>query len=200
MRSPIVTIVKTGVANTRAVLVGFKRAGAEPILTNDFRQIEKAERVVIPGVGAFGAGMQELCANNLVNALRERVAANRPTAGICLGMHLLCKTSEETNGIKGLASVDANITRFPDSVKVPQIGWNKITAHKESAYIDSGYAYFANSYHLDREPTGWKASFSEHGKPFVAAMEKGNILACQFHPELSGAFGLAILKKWIGIC
>lgn len=200
MQSTIVTIVRTGVANTAAVLVGFKRAGAETLLTSDPLQIERADRVVIPGVGAFGAGMQELQVSDLVGVLKERLAADRPTLAICLGVHLLCKDSEETKGVQGLSAVDASVKRFPDSVKVPQIGWNKITAHKDSCYLESGYAYFANSYHLDQQPTGWKASFAEHGKSFVAAMERGNILACQFHPELSGAFGLAILKKWIKRC
>lgn len=195
-----VTIVKTGVANTAAVLVGFRRAGAEPVLTNDPLQIQDAERVVIPGVGAFGAGMQELESAGLVSILRERIAENRPTLGVCLGMHLLCNDSEETKGIKGLSVINASVRRFEDSVKVPQIGWNKVEADPKSKYLNSGYAYFANSYRLDNVPDDWKASFAEHGKSFVAAMEKGNILACQFHPELSGAFGLSILKKWIATC
>lgn len=192
-----VTIVKTGVANTAAVVVGFKRAGAETLLTNDPKDIASAKRVVIPGVGAFAAGIEELEKCNLIDLLKERIENDLPTMGVCLGMHLLCNESEESRGVKGLCVVNAKVKKFDVDVKVPQIGWNKITAASDAKYLSSGYAYFANSFCLKEEPSDWSLATAVHGQKFVAAMERGNILACQFHPELSGEFGQGILKRWL---
>ena len=142
-------------------------------------------------------GQENLRASGMAAPLRERMAAGKPTLSICVGLQLLCRTSEESPGVAGLGLVDAAVTRFPDSVRAPQFGWNRIDAAEGSAALTSGHAYFANSYRLAETPAGWSAAIADHGGPFVAAMERGAVVACQFHPELSGAYGRSLLERWI---
>lgn len=192
-----VLVVRTGSANLASVLAGLERAGAAPRLTERADEVAAADRVVLPGVGAFGAVARRLRELELVDALRERITADRPTLAICLGMQLLCEGSEESAGAAGLGVVAAGVRRFSDGVRVPQLGWNRVTANPECHVLASGHAYFANSYRVVDPPAGWRCATADHGGPFVAAMERGAVVACQFHPELSGAYGAALLKRWI---
>jgi imidazole glycerol-phosphate synthase subunit HisH len=213
--SPIVTIIETGIANTASVAAALRRCGVSVVLTDKPRDVERAAMVVLPGVGAFGAGMERLRSTGLDAPIIERINAGRPTLAICLGLQLLCDASEESPGVRGLGVVPGVITRFGESVRVPQFGWNRVipltsaagsrrdrqsrdnAANAVAPLIEPGYAYFANSFRLVEPPPGWTASFSEHGGSFIAAMERGQVVACQFHPELSGAWGLALLQRWI---
>ena len=192
-----VHVVRTGVANLASVLAGLGRVGAEPHLTADADEVRRADRLVLPGVGAFGAAMDELVRLGLVDALRERVAAGRPTFTICLGLQLLARTSEETPGAVGLGVIDGPVTRFTGAVRVPQMGWNEVVPLADSRWIKGGFAYFANTFKVDRVPAGWSGALADHGGPFVAALERGDVLACQFHPELSGAWGAALMQRWV---
>jgi imidazole glycerol phosphate synthase glutamine amidotransferase subunit len=185
------------VANTASVLAGLTRAGATPRLGADPEEVRRAERVVLPGVGAFAAAMQALGERGLVEPLRERLRQGRPTLGICLGLQILCEASEESPGVAGLGVAPGAVGRFPGGVRVPQLGWNRVVPDCPSRFLVPGFAYFANSYRLVEPPPGWIAAFTDHGGPFVAAMEKGDVLACQFHPELSGAWGLELLRSWL---
>lgn len=194
-----VLVVPTGVANLASIRAGFERAGAEVEVTRDAQAVEHAQAVVLPGVGAFGAGRDALDASGLVAAMRSRVAYGRPLFAVCLGMQLLARQSEETPGAWGLALIDGDVTRFPDSVKVPQLGWNRVSAHPKSRYLTDGHAYFANSFRIADAPEGFEASMSDHGGPFCAALERGALLACQFHPELSGAWGLGVMRRWLDV-
>jgi imidazole glycerol phosphate synthase glutamine amidotransferase subunit len=193
---PQVVVVKTGIANLASVQAGLRRAGAESIVSDDPAAVRGAGHVMLPGVGAFGAAM-EVLQGDLGAALIERIAANRPTLAICLGLQLLCVSSEESPGVAGLGVLDAGVTRYPDSVMVPQMGWAKITADPAAHLLESGYVYFANSYRLEGAPDGWRSATGEHAGTYVAAVERGNVLACQFHPELSGAYGKHLLRRWI---
>ncbi|MCC6624239.1 MAG: imidazole glycerol phosphate synthase subunit HisH [Deltaproteobacteria bacterium] len=193
-----VLVVPTGVANLASIRAGFLRAGAEVEVTHDADLVRRAPAVVLPGVGAFGAGRAALDGLGLVDALRERIAADRPLFAVCLGMQLLAVGSDETPEARGLGVLDAHVGRFPDTVKVPQLGWNRVVAHPGSRYVTNGYAYFANSYRIADEPAGFAASMADHGGPFCAALERGALLACQFHPELSGAWGLDLMRRWLG--
>lgn len=198
LQAPLaVQVVRTGVANIASVLAGLRRLGAEPALTEDPQTVATATAVVLPGVGAFGAGMERLRAAELVGVLRERVAAGQPTLAVCLGLQLLCEQSEESPGVEGLGALPATVRRFPSTVRVPQLGWNEVVPQAEGGLLERGFAYFANSYRLDRAPAGWAWARSEHGGPFVAALERGAVLACQFHPELSGPWGAALLGRWL---
>jgi glutamine amidotransferase len=189
-------VVPTGTANLASVLAAFRRLGAEPVVTAQPARIRDASHVMLPGVGAFGASMGRLAAEGADVTLRERITAGRPTMAICVGHQLLFETSDESPGARGLGIVAGHVGRFPDRVRVPQFGWNEIEADDDCDLLESGYAYFANSYRATSAP-GWKLATAEHGGRFIAAMERGNLLTCQFHPELSGAYGAALLSRWL---
>ncbi len=192
-----IAVIRTGTANLASVLAGLERAGARPEVTEDPAVVLSAERVMLPGVGAFGAGMQALRELGLVEALRERVAADRPLLCVCLGLQMLAEGSEEAPGVAGVGLVHAAVTRFTGPVRVPQLGWNEVVPTSGSRHLRQGHAYFANSFKLDAVPPGWEGALSDHGGPFVAALERGALLACQFHPELSGTWGLDLLTRWV---
>jgi imidazole glycerol phosphate synthase glutamine amidotransferase subunit len=192
-----VAVVRTGTANLASVLAGLERAGAAPRLTGDAAEVREAAALVLPGVGAFGAAMAEIERAGLTEPLRARLRARLPTLAICLGLQLLCRTSDESPGVEGLGIVEVPARRFPDSARVPQIGWNLVEPEPGCALLERGHAYFANSFRLEQAPSGWLAARSEYAGPFVAAIERGPVLACQFHPELSGRWGLALIERWL---
>ena len=191
-----VVVVQTGAANTASVVGALVRAGAVPEVTDRADALGAAERVVLPGVGAFGPAMARLTTSGLADLLRERVDADRPTLAICLGFQLLFRASEESPGVAGLGRIDARITAFDCGVMSPQMGWNRVRPGPGSM-LTAGWAYFANSFKADGLPRGWVGSTAEHGGRFVAAAERGAVLGCQFHPELSGAWGQEILRRWL---
>ena len=191
-------IVRTGIANLASILAGFGRAGAKTRVSQDPADVLEADYVVLPGVGAFEAGMRTLEENGLVEALQTRIQQGKPTLAVCLGLQLLCEHSEEDPGVRGLGVIGEQVTRFTGTdIRIPQLGWNQVEPGLECRLIEPGYAYFANSYRLAQPPAGWRVAFADHGGRFVAAMEKGRVLACQFHPELSGPWGLSLLKRWL---
>lgn len=192
-----VTVLDTGTCNLASMRVGLERAGADVYATRDARAIQDAERLVLPGVGSFGAGMSRLLELDATDALRRRVAAGRPLLAVCLGMQLLCEGSEETPGARGLGAVPATVERFATAPTVPQLGWNRVEPAADCRLLEPGYAYYANSYRLASVPAGWRGAYSEHGERFVGAMERGATLCCQFHPELSGAWGQSLLRRWL---
>jgi len=192
-----VAVVRTGVANLASILAGLRRAGADPVVVEDARGVGSADRVVLPGVGSFGAALASLRAQGLVEPLVQRIREGRPTLAICLGMQLLAATSDESPGVAGLGLFPGHVARFGSQVRVPQIGWNLVSPDPACAFLQPGYAYFANSYRLTECPVGWEPAFAEHGGRFVAALERGRVLACQFHPELSGSWGIALLRRWL---
>jgi imidazole glycerol phosphate synthase glutamine amidotransferase subunit len=140
--------------------------------------------------------MSRLREQGLDDAIRDRIAQNRPLLAICLGLQLLCTHSEESPGVEGLGVIRATVRRLPQGVRTPQFGWNRVEP-KNTALITNGYAYYANSYCLTEQPEGWDCATSTHGVRFVAALERGPVLACQFHPELSGPWGSELIKNWI---
>ncbi len=196
MTAEKVVIVRTGTANLASVVAAFKRLGADPVVTEDKDKVSTAKRLVLPGVGTLGASMQRIEAAGLTQPLRERVLAGRPTIAFCVGLQLLCETSDESPGVRALSVVPRHVGRFPMHLAVPQFGWNKIVPDSGAELLEEGYVYFANSYRVETRPEGFVSAMSDYGGPFVAAFEKGAVLACQFHPELSSKFGLALLKRW----
>ncbi len=191
-------VVRTGVANLASVLAGLRKAGAEPHVSLDAAEVRNARAVVLPGVGAFSAGMESLRNLGLSEILRERITNRLPFLSVCLGLQLLLSESEEGPGVPGLAAVPGKAERFNEAsgVRIPQLGWNKVVPNANCALLQEGYAYFANSYRLLTPPPGFSSAMSDHGGPFVAAFESGPVLACQFHPELSGAWGIDLLRRW----
>ena len=192
-----VVVIRTGTANIASVLAGLRRAGAEPRVTSDPRDVESARMAVLPGVGTVSAAMERIDGAGLAGPLRLRISAGRPTLCVCLGLQLLARGSEESPDVEALGLVPGKVTRFSGGVRVPQLGWNRVVPNAGCRLLVPGYAYFANSYKLDAAPEGWCAATSEHGGRFVAAMERGTVLACQFHPELSGAWGLELIRRWL---
>lgn len=196
-RDDVVTIVATGAANLASVRAALARFELEAVVTQDPNAINRAARLVLPGVGAFGAAMRTLAYAELVDPLRDRIRDARPTLAICLGMQLLAQSSDESPAAQGLGLWDDHVARFPSGVRVPQFGWNRVTAQSGAELLQDGYAYFANSYRLTRLPSGWSGALADHAGPFVAAAERGAMLTCQFHPELSGAWGERLLQRWL---
>lgn len=192
-----VVVVRTGTANLASVRAAFERLGWEVELTQDPQRVRDAEKVVLPGVGAFGASMAELDNHGLRSALTERMQAGRATLCICVGMQLLCASSTESPGAVGMKLIEADVTRFEGDVRVPQLGWNKVTASEGTRFLRSGVAYFANSYRIENASAGWLTATADYSGRFVAAAERDNVLACQFHPELSGAWGAQLLLRWL---
>ena len=192
-----VVVVPTGTANLASVLAAFRRLGAGPGLSHDASEVAEAECVVVPGVGSFGAAMGSLDRAGMREALVERVSAGRPTLAICVGMQLLAEKSEESPEQAGLGVIDDGLDRFDPGLRVPQMGWNQVTADPSCRFLEDGWAYFANSYRLGSIPTGWAGATSEYGGGFVAGLERDGVLACQFHPELSGTWGSALLARWL---
>ncbi len=196
-----IVIIQTGIANIASVRASFERLSVRVTLTHDPELVRHASHVMLPGVGAFGAGMAALHSSGLSEALVERLGNDRPTMAICLGLQLLAVSSEETPGIVGLSIFEqSHVTRFDSNfVKVPQLGWNKVDVESTANFLQRGYAYFANSFRLVNPPPGWTAAYADHGGRFVAALERGPHLACQFHPELSGPWGQALIARWLGL-
>jgi imidazole glycerol-phosphate synthase subunit HisH len=189
--------VPTGTANIASVRAAFNRLGANTTPAMTPGDVTGAGYLVVPGVGSFGAAMATVDSMGMRGALVERLEKGLPTLAVCVGMQLLCQESTESVGRKGLGVVPAPIDRFDGDVRVPQLGWNEVDAHPQSRYLKSGWAYFANSYRLADPPDEWVASTAWHGSRFVAALERGSVLALQFHPELSGAWGQAIIERWL---
>lgn len=190
-------IIPTGTANTASIVAGLARAGATPTIARDGTQVATAERVVVPGVGSFGAAMTAVDTNGMRSALTERIREGWPTLAVCVGMQLLCAGSEEDPGQPGLAIIDAALTRFDETVRVPHLGWSRVEPERGNRFLTPGWAYYANSYRLVDIPDGWIGATSEYGDRFVAGLERGDVLACQFHPELSAGWGNALLSAWL---
>jgi imidazole glycerol phosphate synthase glutamine amidotransferase subunit len=194
-----VCIVSTGTANVASVEAWLRRAGASPRVTLDPRDIDQAPALVLPGVGAFGAAMNELRSRGLVGSLRRRIELGRPTLAICLGMQLLMSSSDESPGVPGLGVIPGNARRLPYGVRVPHMGWNRVETSASSCLLQTGTAYFANSFAVFDPPGSWAACRTDHGIRFISAIERGPVVACQFHPELSGAYGSSLLDRWLAL-
>lgn len=189
-------LIETGTANLASIRAAFGRLGvatrpADPAAVRD------AERVCLPGVGAFGAAAARLTDAGLLEPLRERITRGLPTLAVCVGHQLLAEQSEESPGARGLGLFPGPVTRFGAGLRVPQMGWNALEVDPEARYLAPGQVYFANSYRLSEVPPGWRAAWATHGEPFVAALERQGVLTCQFHPELSGRVGRELLARWL---
>ncbi len=193
-----VLVVPTGTANLASIKAAFGRLGASVVMAERPDQIDQAERVVLPGVGAFGASMAEIRNHGFDAPLAARIRAGRPTFAVCVGLQLLFEASEESDGVPGLGVLPGRISRLPATVRVPQLGWNQVEPGEDCDIIEAGHAYFANSYRaVPPAPEGWAAATADHGGPMIAALERGAVLGCQFHPELSGAWGQALMGRWL---
>ncbi|MAC20813.1 MAG: imidazole glycerol phosphate synthase subunit HisH [Phycisphaerae bacterium] len=195
-----VGIVDTGIANVESILMAFRRIGVEATRVRSALEITDVPGLVLPGVGRFGSGMAALERDGLVEAIRSRVSNGQATLAICLGLQLLAEGSDESPGVRGIGVIGSTIRRLPPGPVRPHLGWNRVEPDPvggSTGVIDSGAAYFANGFALTEVPPGWRAAWTSDGGRFVAAIERGGIVACQFHPEISGSFGRDLLSRWV---
>ena len=191
-----VVVVPTGTANLASVRAALDRLGARARLAESAAVIQSATHVVLPGVGSFGAAVAGLREWGVDEAIATRVEAGRATLAMCVGLQVLFEASDESPDAAGLAVLSGRVGRFPDAVRVPQFGWNRVVPAPGCRLLEPGYAYFANSYRVLEAP-GCAVATAEHGGRFVAALEQGRVLACQFHPELSGTYGHELIARWL---
>jgi glutamine amidotransferase len=203
-----VVVVDYGLGNLRSVTRGLERAGASVELSADPAAIGAADGIVLPGVGAFSEGMEN--AGPFREALVAEADAGTPLFGICLGMQMLLTTSEEADhagegDAEGLDLIPGSNLHFPDTVKVPQMGWNELDIQRDHPLvegIDGKYAYFVHSYYAEPEDDEAIIATTDYGLDFpsIIANEAGNVFGTQFHPEKSGETGLRILRNFVDIC
>jgi imidazole glycerol phosphate synthase glutamine amidotransferase subunit len=197
-----VLIVPTGTANIASIMAGILRAGGSPAVL-DVRtesapeRLARASHAVIPGVGTFGAAGGNIRSSGLEAAIRARVKNGSPTLFVCVGFQLLFEASEESPDLEGLGLIPGRVERFRSSLAVPQMGWNRVEARGDTGLVRSGFGYFANSYCVHSVGDGWSVARAFYGDFFVAAVERGPVVGCQFHPELSGSWGQDLLVRWL---
>ncbi len=201
----MIAIIDYDAGNIKSVEKALQFLGEEVRVTRDAGQILSADGVILPGVGAFGDAMGKLHDYGLVSVIRECADRKIPFLGICLGLQLMFEGSEESPGAEGLHLLDGRIVRIPaaEGLKVPHIGWNSLQFPNRGRLFaglpEHSYVYFVHSYYLQaKEPEIVKA-VTEYGVPIHAAVEKGNLFACQFHPEKSSGVGMQILRNFIQV-
>jgi glutamine amidotransferase len=204
----MITIVDYGSGNLRSVQKAFERLGARATITQSPAAVAAADRVVLPGVGAFGDAMRALEARGLVRPIQEHVRADRPFLGICMGLQLLFETGWEGGRHAGLGVLAGDVARFelPTRFKVPHMGWNTVT-WREGGWPsaggppapdgDEGYFYFVHSYRARPRDAAVIAAEADYGGPFCAAVRRGRLFATQFHPEKSQRAGLRLLEAFL---
>lgn len=196
------TIFDYGGGNLKSVSAAFRFLGFETEVTSRPEDIESAERLVLPGVGAFGDCIRALRKTGADTALKQFIAGGRPYLGICIGLQILFDRSEESPDEPGLGVFTGNVVRFAPSagIKVPHMGWNRLLFKGNSPLfgeIENGsWFYFAHSFHASAGQRGQVAATARHGTEFTAAVSGGNVFACQFHPEKSSGAGLRVLKNF----
>ena len=198
----MIAILDYDAGNIRSVEKAFQYLGEETVLSRDRDEILSADKVVLPGVGAFGDAMNKLKDYNLVNTIYDVVDKKIPFLGICLGLQLLFESSDETPGVSGLGILPGNILRIPDKpgYKIPHIGWNSLELTNNGRLFDgvaeNAYVYFVHSYYLKARDEEMVKASKEYVTHIHASVEKDNVFACQFHPEKSGDLGLKILSNF----
>ncbi len=201
----MIVIVDYGMGNLRSVQKGFEKVGAAAVVSSDPAEVAAAEKLVLPGVGAFPDAMAELRRRNLVDPVRTVLAADRPFLGICLGLQLLFDAGLEGGRHDGLGVLAGEVVRFdlPRSFKVPHMGWNRLELRRPSR-LTAGlsaepFMYFVHSYHAVPRDREIVVAEAEYHRPFTAMVERGNVFACQFHPEKSQRDGLQILRNFAAL-
>ena len=195
-------IIDYQMGNLRSVQKGFEKVGSQATITSDPRQVAAAGKIVLPGVGAFGDAIAELRRRDLVQPIRDAIAAGKPFLGICLGLQLLFDVGYEGGEFEGLGVLRGKVLRFdlPREFKVPHMGWNRGNVRRPAPHLadisDGEFFYFVHSYHCVPDDPSVVAIQSDYGGPFCAAVWQSNLFATQFHPEKSQAAGLTILRNF----
>ncbi|MDD6038908.1 MAG: imidazole glycerol phosphate synthase subunit HisH [bacterium] len=198
----MIAIIDYDAGNLKSVEKAFAYLGEPSVITRDRNEILHADKVILPGVGAYGDAMNQLCKYEMDKVVHEVVEMNKPLLGICLGLQLFFEGSEENQGVEGLGLLKGKVVRFSDAygLKIPQIGWNSLKLMNNGRLFkgisDGDYVYFVHSYYLKAEDESIVKATCEYGDLVHASVEQGNLFACQFHPEKSSRVGLQILKNF----
>lgn len=198
----MIAIIDYDAGNIKSVEKAFQFLGEETVLSRDRDVILSADKVVLPGVGAFGDAMAKLKDYNLVNTIYDVVDKKTPFLGICLGLQLLFESSDESEGVPGLGILQGKISKIPDKAgfKIPHIGWNSLELTNNGRLFEGidnqSYVYFVHSYYLQAKEQEIVKATTEYVAHIHASVEKDNVFACQFHPEKSGNVGLKILDNF----
>ncbi len=202
----MIAIIDYGMGNIHSVRKALETKGAKVVVTNSPAQIKKSDKLVLPGVGSFGDAMLELNKLNLSEAIIEHIKDKKAFLGICLGMHLLFESSEESPDARGLGILKGKVERFQSDagIKIPHMGWNQIKIRKVDCPLfvnlgDGGNVYFCHSYYPKADDSRITAASTEYGVDFGSIIWKDNIYATQFHPEKSQAVGLKLLENFVNL-
>ena len=201
----MIAIIDYDAGNIKSVEKALKYLGKDAVITRDREEILSADKVILPGVGAFGDAMYNLKKYGLDEVLREVAKRQIPLLGICLGLQLLFEASEESPGAKGLGLLKGKITKIPagEGLKIPHMGWNDLTIPSRTGLFagitGNPYVYFVHSYYLTADDPAIVSSRTSYGVSIDASVQKGNIFATQFHPEKSGSAGLDMLRNFAAI-
>lgn len=199
----MIAIIDYDAGNIKSVEKALQKLGQDVVITRDKEQILQADKVVLPGVGAFGDAMHNLNEYGLVEVIHQVVEKEIPFLGICLGLQLLFERSDESEGVEGLGILKGEICKIPEKtgLKIPHMGWNSLHLQQGGKLfegIDEGaYVYFVHSYYLKAEDEKIVKATTDYSTCIHASVERGNVFACQFHPEKSGDVGLRILKNFV---
>ena len=201
----MIAIIDYDAGNIKSVEKALLFLGEQAVITRDPETILSAAGVILPGVGSFGDAMDKLKAYGLVEVIQQCVRENKPFLGICLGLQLLFESSEESPGVKGLGILKGKVLRLPgeSGLKIPHIGWNNLRFPNNGRLFqgieEGAYVYFVHSYYLSAEEESIVTAVTEYGACVHASVEKGNVFACQFHPEKSSDVGMQILRNFIRV-
>jgi imidazole glycerol-phosphate synthase subunit HisH len=197
----VIVVVDYGAGNLRSVSKAIESFGAEVAVTGDPGTVEKADKLVLPGVGAFGRAVENLRRKNLDGAIAEFVRKGKPFLGICLGLQMLFETSEENPDASGLSILRGKVARFDRGLKVPHLGWNQVFQTSASplwkGVPDGSFFYFAHSYAVEPAEPALVCGKTGYGAEFASAVRRDNLFGIQFHPEKSQKWGLKILDNFI---
>jgi len=198
----MIAIIDYDAGNLMSVKKALAYIGQESVITRDKDVLLAADKVILPGVGAFSDAMDKLKNYGLIDVIHEIIGKGTPFLGICLGLQLLFERSDEAPGVEGLCALKGSINRIPDGegLKIPHMGWNSLDIKPEAKLFkgisNQAYVYFVHSYYLEATDKDIVAATTEYGVNIHASVEKDNVFACQFHPEKSGEVGLTILKNF----
>jgi len=199
----MIAIIDYDAGNLKSVKKAFDYLNVKSNIVSTPDEIGNAEKIVLPGVGAFGAALKKLHENNFYDFLVEWIEKDNPFLGICLGKQMLMEKSTESDGVPGLGVFKGECRKFEQG-KVPQIGWNQIQRQKDSPLLysveDNAFFYYLHGYYICPEDSDIITANTEYGIIYPSIIEKGNIRAVQFHPEKSGEAGLRLLKNWVELC
>ncbi|MEF9935456.1 MAG: imidazole glycerol phosphate synthase subunit HisH [Clostridium sp.] len=199
----MIAIIDYGVGNLKSIYNSLQRLGIDSVVTKDEEVINNADKIILPGVGAFKDAMASLEKSGLIKCIKENVKGGKPTLGICLGMQVLFDRGFEDGECKGLSILEGDVVKLKEGLKIPHMGWNSLKfnkSHKLLEGIDEGeFVYFVHSYYVEAKNLDDVVTFSDYGVNVPGIVAKGNVIGMQFHPEKSGETGLKLLRNFGGM-